>query len=362
MPGLERLSDAMNRPRPPVQIGAYTEDQVDLIKRTIARGATNDELRLFAQVCQRTGLDPFAKQIYAIKRGANMTIQTSIDGQRLVAERTGKYRGQTPAEWCGDDKVWTDVWLESTPPRAARVGVLKEGHDQPTYAVATWHSYAQTGNDGKPQGLWRNMPDVMLAKCAESLALRKAFPQELSGLYTADEMAQADDPAESLRNELLTEIAALDESTRSDLRDFCTDQGIVVRRASIEQIGAVREYLNDRTVVEAEVVDDAQPDGGPETDRELDQTVELDLRDSFAGVDQAAEGSGGVEPASSGGDDDRLDPVALPDDVGTLDWLKSLTFPDLRALSKEYGVKAPTSLAASQLAPLAAKIDEARGV
>ena len=362
MAGLERLADAMNRPRPPAQIGAYTEDQVDLIKRTIARGATNDELRLFAQVCQRTGLDPFAKQIYAIKRGNTMTIQTSIDGQRLVAERTGRYRGQTPAEWCGRDKQWTDVWLEDTPPAAARVGVLKDGHREPTYAVATWKSYAQTGNDGKPQGLWRSMPDVMLAKCAESLALRKAFPQELSGLYTADEMAQADDPAESLRQELLTEIAALDEATRSDLRDFCNDEGIVVRRASIEQIAMVHEYLNDRTVTEAEVVDDAQPDGGPEDHREVDPAVDVDPGDVETGDDQTPEGNRGVEAPEPGGGDDRFDVAGLPDDVDTIEWLTGLPFPALKALAARFGVKEPRTKSATALAPLVDPINKERGL
>ena len=159
------------------------------------RQATPAMLAQFLHVCQRTGLDPWARQIYLRVQAGRASMQTSIDGLRLVAQRAAHADGYRlsygPTEWCGADGTWRDVWLADEPPAAARLTVSIGGANYP--AVARWAEY------GGDRGMWRRMPALMLGKVCEALALRRAVPADLSGLYTADEMAQADAPAAPAR-------------------------------------------------------------------------------------------------------------------------------------------------------------------
>ncbi len=178
----------------------FTTEQVALIKSQVAPKATDNELKLFLYQCTRTGLDPLTRQIYAIHRRSGneekMTIQTSIDGFRVIAERSGLYAGQSEPVF-----VYKNDTLQ-----CCKISVFKFNNGQRYEAavgVAFWDEYVITKDEwinGKKTGkkmvsdMWAKMPHTMLSKVAEALALRKAFPQDLSGLYTGDEMQQADKP------------------------------------------------------------------------------------------------------------------------------------------------------------------------
>lgn len=181
---------------------AWNKDQIDAIKNVLCPNLTDNELTLFSQICKKTGLDPFSRQIYVIKTKVwdsstrsnvdKMQTMTSIDGFRVIAERSNDYAGQVGPFWCGPDGIWKDVWLMKYAPSAAKVGVLRKGFKEPLFRVCLFSEFAKTNKEGQILGQWKTMPTVMLAKCAESQALRTAFPNDLSGLYTAEEMDQAE--------------------------------------------------------------------------------------------------------------------------------------------------------------------------
>jgi phage recombination protein Bet len=170
--------------------------------KTEGHWAPRATVAAFLAHCRRTGLDPIAKQIYAIERAGKWGIQASIDGFRVVAQRSQQYAGQTPIQWTGDGKTWEDVWLSDNFPAAARAGVHRHSFVEPLLRVARWKSFAvytdvwEDGANGRrrktnmrePSAMWAKMPDHMLAKVAEAQALRAAFPMDLSGLYIAEEM------------------------------------------------------------------------------------------------------------------------------------------------------------------------------
>jgi phage recombination protein Bet len=183
-----------------------TGAQLALVRRTVASDCNDVEFDLFMAVAQSKGLDPFTKQISAIVFNKDkpdkrkMAIITTIDGFRVIAERTGQYHPD-------DDEPEFSYDPDAKGPLnplglvKAKVKVFKDGRPAP--GVAYWEEFAPIKDEWaendqgkwKPTGRqtldiggnWGKMPRVMLAKCAEAQALRKAFPERLSGLYEGAE-------------------------------------------------------------------------------------------------------------------------------------------------------------------------------
>lgn len=248
--------------------------ELDTLRRTICHDLDDNEFELFAAICRRTGLDPIAKQIYAVKRWDNrqkrdvMQPQTGIDGFRVIAERSGNYGGPAPTYWCGDDGVWVDVWLSPNAPAAAKAGVYRKDFAEPVYAVAKFSSYCATTKDGSPMAMWRTMPEVMIAKCAEALAIRKAFPNDVSGVYTKEEMGQQHNltgpplatPAHMARiDELLPQIP---QDAMLTLKAWKAAAGISMKAGEFtaEMADDVIAKLEELAVTDAEIVTDSAPD------------------------------------------------------------------------------------------------------
>ena len=166
----------------------WTDQQMAALQQLGVATNSQGDLAVFFHQAQKSGLDPFKREIYMITRSGKPTIQTGIDGFYKIADRvttkTGGTWGISETYWCGQDGQWVDVWLQQGAPAAAKVIVERNGSKFTTVALTS--EYTATGP------MWKKMPARMIAKCAEALAIRKAFPEDLSGLYTSDEMAQAD--------------------------------------------------------------------------------------------------------------------------------------------------------------------------
>lgn len=193
----------------------WTEAQVAALRQKGLENVPQADLDVYFHVAQRTGLDAFAGQIHLIGRKTKSwdpqtrqeswttryTIQTGIDGYRVTANRAAKREGDIleydDAEWCGPDGQWTDVWVDQAhPPVAARVVLIRNGRR--ISGTAMFAEYVQTYKDKNgnilPNSMWQKMPAGQLAKCAEALAIRKAYPLDFAALYTDEEMGQADSP------------------------------------------------------------------------------------------------------------------------------------------------------------------------
>jgi phage recombination protein Bet len=210
---------------------SFSQEQIDLIKKQIAPKATDNELKLFMYQCQRTGLDPLTRQIYCIHIGGKMTIQTSIDGFRVIAERSGDYAGQ-------DEPIFTE---ENGKIISCKVTVYRFKGEQ-RYPAAVGIAYMSEYNAGGP--MWSKMPHTMISKCAEAVALRKAYPQDLSGLYTGDEMQQAEVPAvDEIGDENRDYLLRLIESSTYEERQR------VGMRLKVNNLNTMEDFEKAKTIL-----------------------------------------------------------------------------------------------------------------
>ncbi len=167
-------------------VTAFKPDELSLITNTVAKGATKEELEMFLYVAAKRGLNPLTRQIHFVKRGDQGTIQTGIDGFRLIAQRTNQYAPSGKATQFEVDKQGRLV--------SATVygNKIVNGTAFEFSATAYFDEYAPKMPNGALFPMWQKMPRTMLEKCAEAKLLRKGFPEELSGIYADEEMHQAD--------------------------------------------------------------------------------------------------------------------------------------------------------------------------
>lgn len=240
---LERAAPAVPVPatRPPA-LACYSPDELELIRRFIAPKSSDQELAFFLEYAAARDLNPFEGELVGVSRWnakqqrEQMTIQVTVRGERTLAERTGLYGGQDPPEWCGPDGRWVDVWLDTEqPPAAARVAVYRKDWPRPAVGVARYASYVQLGKNRQPIGLWAGAPDLMLAKCAEAAALRKAFSRgrnlsDASKVSMEARQAGLDDNGRHALVERVTDGRT--NSTRQ-----LTDEEMLEVRAEIARLG-----------------------------------------------------------------------------------------------------------------------------
>jgi len=226
------------------QAVALNESDIDVLVKAsiIPKETPKAMIEVFARNCHERNLSPFSKQIYLVARAGKYTIQTGIDGFRSLAERTSKYGGSEDYLFNDGKTMFQMIQEKQDKPITATATVFKiiQGVIVKVSATAVWTAYFP----GDALGfMWKKMPFLMLAKCAESLALRKAFPEVLGGLYTDEETQQAD---EVQGKEILTPS----EATQSKNKDIQVEEAIII----IDNHEAEIEFRNELGIMEKSAI------------------------------------------------------------------------------------------------------------
>lgn len=199
-----------------VRLRILDKEEKDVIRSLYFKELTEAEINIFVMICERTGLSPALRQIYPQKRfdsksgKSNMIVMTGIDGFRWVGERTGKYCPGRETEFKYDPEnrlVSATAYIKKQ---------TMDGTWHEVSATAFFSEYVQMTKDGRPNTFWGKMPHVMLAKCAEALAIRKAFPQHLAGVYSPEEMMQAESEEKPAPVTITPEITVLDPAKENE--------------------------------------------------------------------------------------------------------------------------------------------------
>lgn len=273
----------------------FTEGQVEALKKMNGWERVPDaELAVFFHQAQRTGLDPFARQIYLIGRYSRKnnrteyTIQTSIDGMRLVADRTGAYAGSDRPTFGEDGK---DRYAEVT------VWKIVQGSRVPFTGLAYWSEFH---DERSP--MWKKMPRTMLAKTAEAQALRKAFPADLSGLYSAEEMDQAG-PAVGT-GEGIVEGEVVEDSTPNGGGASKPVLAGGVLNSQIGRIENLSEWIwSDKRAVEAKLL----------KGHKVEELTQESAKGVITGLQKTKEKIQAEEDARSGGEEGSKEEPAAPE-------------------------------------------------
>lgn len=235
----------------------FDENHIMSIRKMIGNGISDTDFAVFLHQCKRTGLDPLLKQIYCIPMGGKVNIMTSIDGARLIAERTGKYAPGSKTEF-ELDKNGNLI--------SATAFVKKMTND------GTWHEVSATAYLSEYAGnspLWKRMPRVMLEKCAEMRCLRRSFANDLSGLYAKEEMDQAEQADVEIiedKPKLTDEQIANLENAFEGLDDY---KATVMKGLKIASIADLPVGMYDQAIKRANTVREERTKKAKEQEEEL---------------------------------------------------------------------------------------------
>lgn len=230
----------------------FNEEQRRLILDTCCGGASENDARALLAIAEARGLNPILGECYFVERKGKWAVQASIDSLRIKAEQTGLYAGQDEPEYEYNKEGLVTL---------SRVRVWRRDWTRPAVGVARWDEYVQTTSSGQPSKFWAQMPHNQLSKCAEALALRKAFPAVLGKLYVAEEMEQADNvtPVAAPRQIAQTYKAPeLPAAKPSDLRVFlslCKRIDTAENMGPLNKVAAdTRKAYADKLLIEADYV------------------------------------------------------------------------------------------------------------